>query len=909
LPDPTRDAGSPFGSSDPAKSFLGQRIAHFVILEKLGEGGMGIVFKAQDTHLDRPIALKILRPERLANPLQKQRFILEAKSASALNHPNIIHIYDIGSDAGVDFIAMEFVPGLALNRVLRKKRLAWREAVRYATQVADALDAAHSAGILHRDLKPGNIMITDRDQTKVLDFGLAKLMGEEEPAGPPADPDLEETRTGSGLGTGTGLSVGTPTYMSPEQAMGRKLDARSDIFALGIMLYQMVTGELPFRGEAAAGVMASILRDEPQPPSVLSADLPPEIERIILRCLRKDPSKRFQSMRDVKLALEDILEHPTSLSAQPAAAAPAAPKKLWRWVAAGVVTLALAGAAVLWWSKRGAPAAEAKLMRLTSDPGLTTDPAISADVKLLAYASDRSGDGNLDIWLQQIGGGEPIRITHGPRDNTQPDFSPDGTRIVFRSERENGGIYLVSTLGGDARKIAEAGYRPRFSPDGKSIAYWTGSPLGDNSKLYVMDAAGGPARQVQPGFSSASWPVWSPDGKRLLFVVVTPASFEWWVTPVPEGKAIRVQPPPGSEDAIYHWYPYAWHEDRIVFSSNKNLKGAEDAHILEVPLAAGTWKIASPPRRLTSGITTEDFPAVSSDGSLVFASLSSNVDVYMAPIDDGQGKVTGPLQRLTHDLADDFEPSISANGTRLAFVSTRQARGGVWTKDLNTGKEVLLLKSAFQQSLSPDGSTVAWNAHNDRTILTVPFEGGATRSICTDCGSVNGWSPDGGKILFTSYSPENVIGVLDIASGQKTLLAHKGRVFLRSFSPGGRWIAAIAENPLRILLVPFRPGESLTADDWIPVTDGTYRDNWPCWSPQGNLLYFSSDRDGPLCIWAQRFDGRTGRPAGEPFAVLHLHGFQRLRSNMRHLAAAPHKLVFSLEERAGNIWMLKADRH
>jgi len=228
VPDPTRDAGSPFGSSDRGRSFLNQRIAHFVILEKLGEGGMGIVFKARDTHLDRPIALKILRPECVANPQQKQRFILEAKSASALNHPNIIHIYDIGTDAGVDFIAMEFVPGLPLNRLLLKKRLAWREAVRYAAQVADALDAAHSAAILHRDLKPGNIMITDRDQTKVLDFGLAKLMGEEEPAtGSATDPDPAETRTSSGLGTGAGLSVGTPTYMSPVCRRSRHWEGNS----------------------------------------------------------------------------------------------------------------------------------------------------------------------------------------------------------------------------------------------------------------------------------------------------------------------------------------------------------------------------------------------------------------------------------------------------------------------------------------------------------------------------------------------------------------------------------------------------------------------------------------------------------------------------------------------------------
>ncbi|MEO8368008.1 MAG: protein kinase [Candidatus Solibacter sp.] len=903
MPDPPRDRGSPSASSGREQPFPNQKIAHFVILEKLGDGGMGIVFKARDTRLDRPVALKILRPESVANPLQKQRFIQEAKSASALNHPNIIHIYDIGLDNGIDYIAMEFVPGAPLNRVLANKRLAWPDTLRYAVQVADALDAAHTAGILHRDLKPGNIIITDRDHAKVLDFGLAKLLGEDDAPENDLDPELDATRTSAGLRTGAGIAVGTPTYMSPEQAMGRKLDPRSDIFSFGIMLYEMVTGELPFRGDANAAVMASILRDEPVPPARLAPDLPAEFERIILRSLRKNPEKRFQTMRDIKLALEDILENRASLTAQPVALPASGRGTTWRWVAA--VGLLMALGAIIWRPKAATPASEPKLVRLTSDSGLSTDPAISADGKLLAYTSDRGGEGNLDIWLQQIGSGEPIRITHDPADESQPDFSPDGTHLVFRSERENGGIYLVSTLGGEARRIADRGYRPRFSPDGKSIAYWTGSTTQGPSKLYVMGSTGGPPRQVQPEFAVASWPVWSPDGKSLLFYGSPEAADQgWWIAPVPEGKANRVE---SSTTGIRDWFPYTWRRDRVIFTSNKLLQGNGEAHILELILGSN-GKVEAAPHRLTPGITTEDFPAVAADGSVVFASLVRNVDVYAAPLKAGQGKVTGDPQRLTRDIASDFAPSISLDGNKLAFLSTRLEPEAIWTKDLTTGKEAMLAKPGSNPYISPDGAVVAWTVGEDgRTVLVTPFQGGVTKEVCRDCGQVRGWSADGARLLFTDYSAQNPVGVVDVATGQKALLEHAGRrMSVHSFSPDGKWIVASATSPPQLVLMPFRPGEKVTPADWIPATDGTYRPSWPAWSPDGNLLFFSSDRDGAVCIWGQKLD-RNKRPLGPPFAVLHAHGPLRMPDNMGHLAVSQDKLVISLEERKGNIWMLKPD--
>ncbi len=427
------------------------------------------------------------------------------------------------------------------------------------------------------------------------------------------------------------------------------------------------------------------------------------------------------------------------------------------------------------------------------------------------------------------------------------------------------------------------------------------------SKLWVIEAAGGPARQVQPQFATASWPVWSPDGKSLLFLGKSGSErVGWWLSPVREGTPMQIQPPAGSEQAINGWFPYAWRGGRVVFSSNKFGRGSGGAQILEANLALGAERILSAPHRLTSGITTEDSPSVAADGSLVFASLATNVDVYMAPLVAAAAKATGKLERLTRDIGDDSFPSISPDGTRLVFTSSRSAGSGIWTKDLASGRETLLVKGG-DGHLSPDGSTVAWDANG--TVLTLPFTGGETRTICRDCGSVNGWSPDGSKLLFTDYSPRNLLLVLDIATGQKTLLAHKGRIYLRSCSPDGRWIVASAGDGNQLLVAPFRVSEPLTASDWTPITDGSHRDTWPTWAADGNLLYFTSDRDGYFCIWAVPVDGRTGRPAGNPAAVLHLHGTLRMPVNWRHLSAARDKLVFSLEERTGNIWMLKTGRH
>jgi eukaryotic-like serine/threonine-protein kinase len=281
---------------------IGQTLSHYQILEKIGEGGMGVVYKVRDTHLDRFVAIKVLPPERIADPERKRRFVQEAKAASALNHPNIVHIYDIDQQDGVDYIAMEYVEGKTLGQLIGRKGLKMNEALKYGVQIADALGRAHAGGIIHRDLKPGNIMVDEHGLVKVLDFGLAKLTE----AAPP-DED-ESTRTVRPT-TEEGTIVGTVAYMSPEQAEGKRLDARSDIFSFGAVLYEMLSGSRAFQKDSKTSTLAAILTQEPTP---LGGEIPHDVEKVVARCLRKDLARRYQHMDDLKVALEELKEESDS---------------------------------------------------------------------------------------------------------------------------------------------------------------------------------------------------------------------------------------------------------------------------------------------------------------------------------------------------------------------------------------------------------------------------------------------------------------------------------------------------------------------------------------------------------------------------------------------------------------------
>src|SRR5262245_41079233 len=440
---------------------IGRMLGHYRIDSKLGEGGMGVVYRAFDTHLDRAVAVKVLRPDATTSPERKRRFVQEAKSASALNHPNIIHIYDIDTanlpDGPIDFIAMEFVPGKTLDLCIGKNGLSLKDTFKYGIQIADALARAHSAGIVHRDLKPANIIVADDGRVKLLDFGLAKLTERivDDPEGAATTLTAQESPE-----TEEGAIVGTVAYMSPEQAEGRKVDGRSDIFSFGSVLYEMVTGRRAFEGATKVSTLSAILDKEPKAASEISPAVPMELEKIIARCLRKDPERRAQGIADIKLALEELREESESgnLSGQVAATATVRPlaRSPRRSVAiiAGVVALMVAVAGLAWWllKRTSSAPARSEWVQITNLPDSAVQPALSPDGRMLTFIRGPSSfTTSGQVYVKLLHSGEPVQLTHDNHRKMSPVFSPDGSRIAYSVEGAPWDMWVVPVLGGEAR--------------------------------------------------------------------------------------------------------------------------------------------------------------------------------------------------------------------------------------------------------------------------------------------------------------------------------------------------------------------------------------------------------------------------------------------------------------------------
>jgi Tol biopolymer transport system component len=901
---------------------LGQKLGRFTILEQIGQGGMGVVYRAHDTRLGRDVALKVLPPDRVADPERRRRFEHEARAASALQHPNIVTIHDITQEDGRDLIVMELVSGQTLDRLIGRKGLKLGRALGYAIQIADGLAKAHTAGILHRDLKPSNIMVTGDGIVKILDFGLAKLFERESPDA--AAPTATTRLLPDGL-TDDGAIVGTAAYMSPEQAEGKPLDSRSDVFAFGSVLYEMITGRRAFQRDTSAHTLAAIAADEPETAGRVVGDLPPELERAIARCLRKDPQRRWQSMSDLRVVLQDLKEDSDSGTLRPVAAIPRRRGRLGWW-AAGAVVLAATAVAVVWWmTPPPSPGAGIVVTRMTFDAGRTLLPAITQDGRLFAYTSDRAQPGDLDIWVQQIAGGQPLRLTDHPVPDWAPSFSPDGSRVAFRSERDGGGLYIVDALGGEARRLVDHGFFPLFSPDGSQICYVDipGSLDPAMTRMGLVGAQGGPSQLFHPelsvyGAGVSGHPIWSPDGKYVLVMgslATNLSAVDWWIAPVDGGPVKRVGAVARLALKLPVAFPRAWTADFVYYESGTTVEGI---NLFRVPFDVGRLEISGAPETLTVGAGMKWLAALGGDGRMVFSQMTWTANVWGVTARADDGAAAGEPAPITQDETVKFGARISRDGSTLAYTAFSGTRGAeVRIRALASGRETAvsttqgLLDRAVV--LSADGSVVAYRRPADgRTAFFVRPVGSADeRAVCDGC-VVRAFFADS-NLALVQYGTGELVRQ-NLSTGDRTMVLRVDDVSIldAGLSRDDRWIAWLAGLPNGHAAIFVSPLQSATGapEARILVREDNRVLSSPRWSPNGEWLYYLSSADGYMCVWGQRLDPASRKPVGAPVGIVHVHGrmLMHFPLSLAPLEVAADRLALILGEARGNIYMAQLDR-
>ncbi len=892
----------------------GQFAERYEMVEKLGEGGMGVVHLVRDKRLNRLAAVKVLLPQDSGNGSRQHRFLREAQAASALNHPNIITVYDVSEELEQPaFLVMEYVKGRTLGHVINRKGMSVRDVLRYAVPIAGALTAAHEAGIVHRDLKPANVMIGENGQVKVLDFGLAKL---QEPGALAGTRDTRSMGPDSPTITELGTVLGTTAYMSPEQAEGKPVDARSDIFSFGCLLYEMCCGQLAFRGDSPMSTLAAVIAKEPVPLHEIAPGVPVELERVISRCVRKDPARRFQSMRDLQLTLEDIGSYSDSgqLSGQRPLVPPMRSTRAIPVLLALAVALAAGGVWAWWTFMRTPPPQPLTLERLTFDSGLTTDPAISPDGKLIAYASDRAGQGSLDIWVQYVGG-EPVRVTHNPADEFQPSFSPDGTQIVYRSNQDPPGIYMVSSLGGgEPRFVSQGGDLPRFSPDGTEILFANPSPPFQNAYTAGVTSTDSQRKQVAPDFASVLSPIWSPDGRNILFVGASKTYPEGglWVIARNGGQPSKIEIDSTLGKTLTNPSPEAWLAGDILIGQAE-VQGR--AQLFRAQLTRNPWKVTRV-EQLTSGTGSAAHPSVARDGTMVLSGEDGDLDLWSLPFDTNRGRSTGEPHRLTQDAALEAYPSISMDGTKLVYSSEQANKSQIWMMNLPAGTVRRLTASADyveRPAITADGSLVAYSslaATGEWRVFVIAADAATPRKVADGIRFVWDWAPNNRALFALELTRPISAGLVTLDPFSHVPFARRPHdVFQSHISHDGHW-AVVQEAGVGVLIAPVLNGAPPGPDAWKPL--GLTGADLIRWSPDDNTLYFISSRDSFRCLWAQRLNSKSKEAAGEPFPIAHFHQARRslrvVDSGMIGVAVARDKIVLSEMERTGNIWKTNLSR-
>ncbi len=832
----------------------GTRLGPYEILASIGAGGMGEVYRAKDSRLDREVAIKVLPPHILADPTARARFEREAKALANLSHPNIVPIFDIGAEGHTVFAVMELLSGGTLRDRLESGPIPWREAARTAAAIAEGLSAAHAKGIVHRDLKPENIFLTKDGAIKILDFGLAAIRL-------PIGTQDATAEVASGDSTHPGTVLGTVGYMSPEQARGELADARSDLFAFGAILHEMISGRRAFRRDTTVETLHAIMKEEPAPlQDSAEGRVPPACERIIARCLEKNPERRFQSARDLAFALES-LSGLTGITPLPGAPTAGLRRRgLHSSILSGVAGVLLGATAVflLTRSVRVAPPS----IRPFTYSGQDTSPAVSPDRKLVAFISMR--DGKSRVWLKRLKGGNESALTGGP--DFSPRFSPDSSEVIFSRQEESGStLYRVAILGGEPRKVLDDALIGDWSPDGKWIVFLRAKHEGGvvRMRVSVIPAEGGEARELatEDDIFPASLG-WTPDSRQVVFSpargnTLTPR--EYTLAELATGKITRLRLPTlGGQISNALWQENG---KSLVYSQQDSvIGGVTGGRILRYNIRTGRvdtlmhslylglsldlpgpgqlvfdgvstreslreTPLKGEPRWLTRGGSVDRQPVISPDGKwLIFSSnRSANLDLWRLSLE------TGALGRVTDDPAEDWDPAFAPDGKRILWSSKRTGHFEIWSADPDGANPRQLTHDAGDNenpSLSPDGRWLIYNRVQGKIngIWKSRADGTEAREMAGGGAALPEISPDGRYLSFTYALVSGLTGLtinvvsledgtplpftIPLQASSATPAALVGR---HRWLPGGRAIAFIA---------PDETGRSgIFTQDFVPGKD------------------------------------------------------------------------------------------